>query len=64
MTQLARNGTHDYGFDRPFQNRLTYKAREEQVAGDYGGNCGNVNAKGTNECCASSTKDANDGSEN
>ena len=24
-----------------------------------GGNCGNVNMKGTNECCATSTKDTN-----
>ena len=32
--------------------------------GDYGGNCSNVNVKGTNECCAASTKGTNGGSEN
>ena len=64
MTLLDKNGTHDSGFDRPFQYRLTYNAREEHVVRDNGGNCGNVNAKGTNACCASSTKDTNDGSEN
>ena len=31
--------------------------------GDYGGNCGNVNVKGTNGCCAASTKDINDETE-
>ena len=30
--------------------------------GDYGGNCGNVNVKGTYECCVASTMDTNDGS--
>ena len=28
--------------------------------GNYGGNCGNVNVKGTSECCAPSTKDTNE----
>ena len=32
--------------------------------GDYGGNCSNVNVKGTNECCAASTMDTNDRFEN
>ena len=27
-----------------------YEARREQVVGDYGGYCGNVNVKSTNEC--------------
>ena len=35
-----------------------------QVVGDCGGNCGNVNVKGTIECCAASTNDTNDRSEN
>ena len=30
--------------------RLSYEARREQVVGDYGGDCGNVNVKCTNEC--------------
>ena len=38
-------------------------ARREQDVGNYGGNCGNVNVKGTNECCAAGTKDTNNGSE-
>ena len=29
---------------------------------DHGGHCGNVNVKGTNECCTASTKGTNDGS--
>ena len=32
--------------------------------GDYGGICGDVNMKGTNECCAADTNDKNDGSQN
>ena len=52
------------GFYRLLLYRLTYVARREQVVGDYGGNCSNVNVKGTNECCAAGTKDTNDGSEN
>ena len=32
--------------------------------GDYGDNCSNVNVKGTNECCAASSNDTNDGSDN
>ena len=48
------------GFDRPLLNRLSYEARWEQVGGgggtgDYDGNCGNVNVKGTNGCCAAGT---------
>lgn len=30
--------------------RLCYEARREQVVGGYGGYCGNVKVKGTNEC--------------
>ena len=52
------------GFHRSLLYRLSYEARREQVVGDYGGNCSNVNVKGTNERRASSTKDTNDGSEN
>ena len=37
-------------FDRRLLNRLSYETSREQVVGDYGGNCGNVNVKGTNEC--------------
>ena len=36
------------GFDRPLLYQLSYKGRWEQVVGDYGGNCGNVNVKATN----------------
>ena len=37
----------------------------ELVVCEYGGTgCDNVIVKGTNECCAASTKDTNDGSEN
>ena len=43
------------GFDRPLLYRLSYEASREQVVSDNGGNCGNVNMKGTNECCTSST---------
>ena len=38
------------GFDRPLPYRLSYEANREQVVGDVGGNCGNVNVKDTNEC--------------
>lgn len=31
---------------------------------NYGGNCGNVNVKSTNECFAASTEDRDDASEN
>ena len=31
-----------------------------QLKGNYGGNCGNVKVKGTNECWAASTMDRND----
>ena len=41
------------GDDRPLLYRLSYEARREQV--DCGGNCANVNMKGTNECYAAST---------
>ena len=51
------------GFDRPLLYRQSYEARQEHVVSDYSGNCGNVNVKGTNECCASSTKDTHGGSE-
>ena len=36
------------GFYRSSLYRLSYKARREKVMGDYGGNCSNVNVKGTN----------------
>ena len=35
-------------FHRPLLFRLSYEARREQVVGDYGVNCSNVNVKGTN----------------
>ena len=47
-----------------FLCRLSYEVRREQVLGDFGGNCGNVNVKGTNKCCAASIEDTNHGSEN
>ena len=50
--------------DRPLLYRVSYESRREQVVGDCGSNCGNVNVKGTNEFCSASTKDTNDGSEN
>ena len=52
------------GFDRPLPYQLGNEARREEVVDDYGENCGNMNVKGTNECCAASTEDPNDGSEN
>ena len=36
-------------------NRLNYEARREKVVGDYGGECGNVHVRGTNEYCAANT---------
>ena len=42
-------------FDRLLLYRLSYEARPEQDVGDYGGNCGNVNVKGTIECFSAST---------
>ena len=33
------------GFDRPSLYRLIYEARREQVVGDNGGRCGDVNVK-------------------
>ena len=50
-------------FNYPLLYRLSYEEKWEQVVGDYVGNCSNVNVKGTNECCAASNKDTNDGSE-
>ena len=35
------------GFDRPLLYRLSNEERREQVVSDYGGNCSNVNVKGT-----------------
>ena len=32
---------------------------EASIVIDSGGYCGNVNVKGTNECCAASIKDTN-----
>ena len=51
-------------FDRPLLYRLSYETSRVQVVDDYGGNCGNVNVQGTNECCAAKTKDTNDRSQN
>ena len=48
------------GFDRPLLYRLNYEARREQVVGDNGGNCGNVNTM--NVVPGASTKDTNNGS--
>ena len=36
------------GFNRPLLYRLSYETRKEQVGGDCGGNCGNVNVKEIN----------------
>ena len=36
--------------------RLSHEARREQVVGDNDSNCGNMNVKSTNECCAASTQ--------
>ena len=52
------------GFDELLLYQLRNEARREQVVGDDGGNCSNVNVKGTNKCFADSYKDTNYGSEN
>ena len=49
-------------FDPPLLYRLSFKARWEQVMGDYGGYSGNVNVKGINECLAANMNETNDGS--
>ena len=44
----ARQGIEftTFGFHQPLLYLLSYKARQVQVTGDYGGNCGN-----DEECC-------------
>ena len=36
-------------------NRLNYEARREKGVGNYGGECGNVHVRGTNESYAANT---------
>ena len=60
MFDLGGNLTHDLRIRSPLLYRLSYEARWEQVVGDYGGICTNVNVKGTNECCEVSTNDVSE----
>ena len=46
------------GFDCPLLFRLCF---ENELIADNGGNCSKVNVKGTEECCATSTKNTDDG---
>ena len=54
--------THEFRTER-FSPSKEERDHTKQM-GDYGGNCGDVNMKGTNECCAADTNDKNDGSQN
>ena len=57
---LGKNQTHHLWINLISScstNCVMYKVRQKHVMADLGGNYTNVNVKGTNECCATCTKD-------
>ena len=63
LSDLGGNRIHDLRIWTDLIVRCSTELRGHTGA-SRGRLCGNLNVKGTNECCAASTKDTNDGLEN